>query len=124
MQSSSWCEQQEQPILQLLPDMLESNGKQYADVLVVDRIKYLLAVATRPDYLRLTQNPQLMGNSRNGHVEGSRNVANAQLAGNEGRNDADSRRIPEGFEKVAERAQDRFVRHLFAASGYFGFMNA
>ena len=86
-----------------LLDVRQRLCEQLENVVIVDRVVDQPPGAARPDEAHAAQQPQLVGDGRFADANERGNVADAELAGRQGIEDAHARRIAEHAERVGER---------------------
>jgi hypothetical protein len=82
--------------------MIEALREEGLDVVVVQGVVDLPAGFARPHQMQMAQDAQLVRNGRLAHLQAVRQVADAQFAGAQRRDDAHTRRVAEDVEGLGQ----------------------
>ena len=91
-------------------------GQQRADVVVVQRIDHLPAVALADDEAEVPEHPQLLGDRRLGHLELVGELADRARAGAEAAEDPHAARRRERLHRLRDRARRPAERNARSGS--------
>ena len=97
-----------------MPDMIQAQGEQRPDMLVINRVIGHFPLSAKLHQTQGTQHAQLMGNSGRSHPQDLGQVADAQLFREQGMENLDSRRISETLEDLRQVIGLVFGEHSLA----------